>query len=135
VDEFSDTPDLRVGSAQLLDLPEQAVPLLREVGSGAVCAAQLELGAGSMIFLGCDYAAAHLDTWRRIIARLGVQRRVDHDAKRPGLIAIPVTSAQGNLLIMINIAPYPIAASVSIDGTAVADRRTYAPRGHALIRW
>jgi beta-galactosidase len=135
VDEFTDTPDLRVGSVQLLDLPEHAVPLFREVGSGAICAAQLELGEGSMLFLGCDYAAAHLETWHRLIARLGVQRRVEHDAERPGLIAIPVTSARGNLLIMINIAPYPILASVSIDGAAVADRRTYAPRGHALIRW
>lgn len=134
LDEFADTADLRVGSAQLIDVGPDAVPLFREIGSGAICAAQQDLGDGSMIFLGCDYAAAHLGVWRRLFDRLGVRRRVEHDADRPGLIAVPVASEHGNLVILINVAPYPITASVQLDGAVVAETSTYAARGHALIR-
>ncbi|MET9268436.1 beta-galactosidase [Kribbella sp. NPDC003557] len=125
--------DLRISSAQLLQTPAEAEVLLREVGSGLPCAVQVRLGAGSMIFLGCDLPAAHLGNWRTLFARLGVRSQVGIDADRPGLVTVPVTSEHGNLLIAVNVAPYPIRASISVDDRQVQSPTTFPARGHALL--
>ncbi|WP_350278258.1 beta-galactosidase [Kribbella sp. HUAS MG21] len=127
--------DLRVASAQLLHAPADAEVLLREVGSGLPCAVQVRLGAGSLIFVGCDFPASRLDRWRTLFARLGVRPRVRIDADRTGLVTVPVTSEHGNLLITVNVAPYPIEASISVDGHQVQPPTTFPARGHTLLRW
>jgi beta-galactosidase len=127
--------DLRVASAQLLQAPADATVLLSEVGSGLPCAVQAPLGAGSMIFVGCDFPAAHLDNWRTLFARLGIRPRVRIDADRPGLVTVPVTSEHGNLLITVNVAPYPIIASISVDELQVQPPTTFPARGHSLLPW
>jgi beta-galactosidase len=134
-DELPLAADLRVASAQLLQEPADAAVLLREVGSGLPCAVQTQLGAGSMIFVGCDFPAAHLDNWRALFARLGVQPRVAIDADRVGLVTVPVTSEHGNVLITLNVAPYPITASISVDGQQVQAPTTVPARGHSLLPW
>ncbi|NIK61892.1 beta-galactosidase [Kribbella shirazensis] len=133
--DFSIDADLRVASAQLLKVPDGATVLLREIGSGLPCAVQAPLGAGSMIFVGCDFPAAHLDNWRNLFARLGVSPRVRIDADRTGLVTVPVASEHGNLLITVNVAPYPITASISVDGQEVQPSTTFPARGHALLQW
>ncbi|TCC01853.1 beta-galactosidase [Kribbella soli] len=127
--------DLRVSSAQLLRAPAEAEVLLREVGSGLPCAIQAQLGAGSMIFVGCDFPAAHLDNWNALFSRFGVRPRVGIDADRTGLLTVPVTSEHGNLLIAVNLAPYAITASISVDGHQVQPPTTFPARGHALLPW
>ncbi|WP_410790399.1 beta-galactosidase [Kribbella sp. C-35] len=127
--------DLRVSTAQLLQAPADAEVLLREVGSGLPCAIQAHLGAGSMIFVGCDLPAAHLDHWHALFSRLGVRPRIGIDADRNGLVTVPVTSEHGNLLIAVNVAPYPIRASISVDGQQVQPPTTFPARGHALLRF
>ncbi|TCC27264.1 beta-galactosidase [Kribbella speibonae] len=127
--------DLRVSSAQLLQVPAEVDVLLREVGSGLPCAVQAQLGAGSLIFVGCDFPAAHLDNWHALFARFGVRPRVGVDADRTGLVTVPVTSEHGNLLIAVNVAPYPISASISVDGQQVQPQTTFPARGHALLRF
>lgn len=134
-DRFALAADQRVGSAQLVDAPTDAEALLVEIGSGLPCAVQAWLGHGSMIFLGCDLPAAQLDTWHRLFDRLDVRRRVDTVADRPGMVTVPVTSAAGNLLIAINLAPYPITSAISVDGNVVAEATTVPARGHTLLRW
>jgi beta-galactosidase len=132
---FAIDADLRVSSAQLLQAPAEAEVLLREVGSGLPCAIQAQLGAGSMIFVGCDLPAAHLDNWRALFSRFGVRPRVGIDADRTGLVTVPVTSEHGNLLIAVNLAPYPITASISVDGQRVQPPTRFPARGHALLQW
>ncbi|MFD7154510.1 beta-galactosidase [Kribbella sp. NPDC059898] len=130
---FGIDADLRVSSAQLLQAPDGAEVLLREAGSGLPCAMQVQLGAGSVIFLGCDLPAAHLDSWRDLFSRLDVRPRVGIDADRPGLVTVPVTSEHGNLLIVVNVAPYPITALISVDEQEVQPSTTFPARGHALL--
>ena len=132
---FALDADLRVSSAQLLQAPDEAEVLLREVGSGLPCAIQAQLGAGSMIFVGCDLPAAHLASWRALFSKLGVRPRIGIDADRTGLVTVPVTSEHGNLLIAVNVAPYPIRASISVDGQVVQSPTTFPARGHALLQW
>jgi beta-galactosidase len=127
--------DLRVASAQLLQAPAEATVLLREVGSGLPCAVQAPLGAGSLIFVGCDFPAAHLDNWHALFTRLGVRPRVRIDADRAGLVTVPVMSEHGNLLITVNVAPYPINASISVDEHEVQPPTTFPARGHSLLPW
>ncbi|MFG1912036.1 beta-galactosidase [Kribbella sp. NPDC048928] len=127
--------DLRVASAQLLQAPAEATVLLRELGSGLPCAVQTPLGAGSLIFVGCDFPAAHLGNWHALFARLGVRPRVRIDADRAGLVTVPVTSEHGNLLITVNVAPYPINASISVDEHEVQPLTTFPARGHSLLPW
>lgn len=127
--------DLRVGSAQLLKPATNCEVLLRELGSGAACAVQVRAGAGTMIFLGCALPAAHLGAWQALLTRLGVERRVRSDADHVGLVTVPVTSPHGNLLIVVNLAPYAISARISIDRRPVADSLTLPARGHALLPW
>lgn len=134
-DLFPTAAEVRVGSAQLLAASTDSEVLLREIGSGLPCAVQARLGDGSMIFVGCDLPAAHLDTWRGLLDRLEVRRRVSTDADRPGLVTVPVGSRDGNVLIAINLAPYPVTASVSVDGDVVIRAATFPARGHALLRW
>jgi beta-galactosidase len=134
-ENFKIVADMRVGSSQLIRTPTDVDVLLREIGSGLPCTIQAQLGGGSMIFVGCDFPAGHLDTWRNLLSRLEVQRRVHTDPDRPGLVTVPVTSAHGNILIVINLAPYPISTSISIDGKVVAEPTTFPARGHALLRW
>lgn len=134
-DGFRLGADLRVATAQLLDVPPDTEVLLREVGSGLPCAVQSDLGGGSMIFLGCDLPAAHLDAWHDLYHRLGVERRVRAEAERPGLVTVPVASSNGNLLIAINLAPYPVTASIAVDGRVVAEATSFPARGHALLPW
>lgn len=134
-DVFPTAADLRIGSAQLLTASTGAEVLLREIGSGLPCAVQVRLGGGLMIFVGCDLPAAHLDTWRGFLDRLEVRRRVDAEPDRPGLVTVPVTAVHGNVLIAINVAPYPVTASISVDGAVVTGPTTFPARGHALLRW
>jgi beta-galactosidase len=127
--------DLRVASAQLLQVPAEATVLLHELGSGLPCAVQAPLGAGSLIFVGCDFPAAHLGNWHALFTRLGVRPRVRIDADRAGLVTVPVTSEHGNLLITVNVAPYPINASISVDEHQVQPPTTFPARGHSLLPW
>jgi hypothetical protein len=66
---------------------------------------------------------------------LGLRRRVIVDADHPGLVTVPVTSRRGNVVIAVNLAPYPVTASISIDGAAVTGSTLFTARGHALIPW
>ncbi|MEU8226501.1 beta-galactosidase [Kribbella sp. NPDC048915] len=134
-DDFPLDADRRIAMAQLLEAPTEAAVLLREVGSGQPCGVQVPLGAGSMIFVGCDLPAKHLDDWHTLFGRLDVTPRVAIDADRTGLVTVPVTSDHGNLLIVVNVAPYPIQASISVDGQQVQPTTTIPARGHSLVPW
>ncbi|MDR3612709.1 MAG: beta-galactosidase [Candidatus Obscuribacterales bacterium] len=105
-------PEVRVNTAQLLvssDGSDIKSPLFTEIASGKTCAAQMRVGAGEAIILGCDYPM-HFEVYAKLFSLLGVQRRWIVDAGVPGVFAVSTLTPDGErLLHVINVAPYAVA--------------------------
>ncbi|ACQ81640.1 glycoside hydrolase family 35 [Beutenbergia cavernae DSM 12333] len=114
--------EVRVSGLQRLDVPEGADVLLTEVGRGGPVAAHVRAGRGSAVVVGCDYPC-HLDVWRELLGVLGVRPRIGHDAVDPGLVATTSAHPDGRVLHLVNVAGYPLAPALSLDGAPVAGGR------------
>ena len=129
-------PDVRVGSAQLLEATgtTEVATVLTEFESETPCAVLVRAGAGRALVLGCDYPV-HLDTWRALLALVDVRPGLTSDAARPGLVATTVATPSGErALVALNVAPYPLEARFALDGEALGEPVRLPAFGHLLRR-
>jgi beta-galactosidase len=116
-------PEVRVGVLQHLDAAgsTEVRPLATDVMDGSAVVADVAVpGGGRAVVVGCDYPC-HLDVWRGLLTRLGVERRVVTHGSTPGLVTGTTVDARGQrLLHLLNVAPTAQVFRADIDGAAFA---------------
>lgn len=143
--------EVRVGVAQLFAGAGEA--LLVEAGTGSPAGVRVALdGGGIAVLLGADYPV-HLGFWRDLLAQAGVRSRLElgtawvdaasgsepsggvgTGAEPAGIVAVPVASDAGAVLVSINVAPYPLAFAPVFDGEPVSAAPVTLPaRGHRIL--
>ena len=114
-------PEVRVTVAQLLSSSDgrPLEPLLIEIETGLACAATVQVGAGQVTMLGCDYPA-DLDFYRGLMAALDVVPRFQFQADGPGVVLTSTVTRSGRrLLHLINVAPQPVSLTLKHQGKKV----------------
>jgi beta-galactosidase len=112
--------EVRVGYAQFLVGGD---PVLRMVGSDAVCGVEVATGAGKAILITADYPC-DLGFWHACMTALGAHPRLTHDAADPGLVLTSTVDTQGQrLLHLLNLGPTDTTFALSYRGTPVLDGR------------
>lgn len=124
--------EVRVGGAQLF--AGAGEELLRERASGLPAAVRIALdGGGVAVLLGADYPV-HAGFWRDLLALAGARPRLELNADRPGVVAVPVATEGEAALVAINVAPYPVTFAPEFDGTPLPDGPVLlASRGHRIL--
>jgi beta-galactosidase len=121
--------EVRVGYAQHLEpVGDDARLVLSAVGSGAGCAYETSAGDGKALVIACDYPCL-LDFWRSALDRLGVRRRLAHDAEQPGLVVTSTVNPAGErLLHLVNVGPSPADFGLTWRGARLlGGRRLHLP--------
>lgn len=139
-DGFTRAPSVRIGEGQLLRWAGGAVqPLLTEEAGGGPLAVRIRAAAsdggsdGTAILVCADYPFVPV-VWDALWRELGVARRLELHAGRPGVIAVPVEGAGRRLLTLLNVAPVPISLSPRWEGVAVTpDAVTVGARRVAVL--
>lgn len=113
--------EVRVGSAQLYS-PSETTVLMREVQTGLPCAVEVTAGRGRAIVLGTDYPC-DLAVYRELFKMLGAMSHVEFADPAPGLTAYTQVSDldQSELVSVFNMATYPVATTVLLDGRSWLD--------------
>ena len=123
---------MRVGGAQLF--AGAGEELLRERGSGLPAAFRVSLdGGGVAVLLGADYPV-HAGFWRDLLALAGARPRLELNADRPGVVAVPVATGDEAALVAVNVAPYDVTVAPEFDGAALGDGPlVLRARGHRIL--
>ena len=108
--------------------------MLVEVGSGRPCGMEVTVGAGLALIIAADHPC-HLDFWRAALDRLGVRRRLRHDADEPGLVLTSTVDRAGQrLLHLLNVAPSAVEFGLRHrDRPVLSGRRLRIPARTGLI--
>jgi beta-galactosidase len=121
-------PEVRVGVLQHLGATgtTRVEPLVLDVTSDAPAGVEVTVpGGGRAIVLACDYPC-HLDFWRELLARLGVERRLVASGASPGLVTTTTGDGTGQRIVhLVNVAPVPQRFTLTLDGAPVADGREF----------
>ncbi len=125
-----------MSSAQIIDVSDRAVLLVREVTSGRPCAVEIGAREGRAIVLACDYPA-DLAVYAALLGRLGVRPRWRTDATEPGLVIAAMMDPESGaeLVHLINVAPYPLTVTLRRDDReGMPEPLTVPARGAELLR-
>ncbi|MCM2577153.1 beta-galactosidase [Streptomyces meridianus] len=116
-------PEVRVGVLQRLRATgaTDAQPLAVDVTDGSPVALEVRTeDGGHAIVMACDYPC-HLDFWRALVGRLGVQRRLVARGEAPGLVVTSTADAHGRRIVhLVNVAQVPQKFTLDVDGVPFA---------------
>lgn len=106
-------PEVRVGMLEHL-VAADAEPLAVDVATGTPVA--VAVADGRVVVMACDYPC-HLDFWRLVWSRIGVNRRIVAEGNTPGLVSTSTVDAGGQRLVhLINVAPVPQRFTLTVSG-------------------